>query len=67
MTTNTKPARGFASMTTERVREIASMGGKRAHQIGVAHEFTSAEASKVGRLGGLSRAANVRRMKKERA
>jgi uncharacterized protein len=44
--------RGFAAMTPERVKEIASMGGKRAHELGTAHEFTSEEAAEAGRKGG---------------
>lgn len=47
-----KSKRGFASMDPARVREIASMGGKRAHEVGTAHEFTSDEAREAGRLGG---------------
>ena len=32
-------------MTPERRKEIASMGGKKAHELGVAHQFTPEEAS----------------------
>jgi general stress protein YciG len=35
--------RGFASMDPERQREIASEGGKKAHQLGRAHRFTPEE------------------------
>jgi general stress protein YciG len=45
--------RGFASMSPERVKEIASMGGKAAHANGTAHQFTSEEAKVAGRKGGL--------------
>jgi hypothetical protein len=41
--------RGFASMDPERQRQIASQGGKAAHQSGNAHEFTSEEARAAGR------------------
>ena len=41
--------RGFASMDPERQREIASEGGKAAHESGNAHEFTSEEAREAGR------------------
>lgn len=41
--------RGFASMDPARVREIASMGGRAAHQSGRAHEFTSEEARAAGK------------------
>lgn len=39
-------------MDQSRQREIASMGGRAAHQKGTAHEFTSAEAREAGRKGG---------------
>ncbi|MCG2583083.1 KGG domain-containing protein [Massilia sp. TS11] len=42
--------RGFASMDPERQREIASEGGKAAHQAGTAHEFTSEEARRAGSM-----------------
>jgi hypothetical protein len=41
--------RGFAAMTTEQRKKIASMGGKAAHQLGKAHQFTSAEAAAAGK------------------
>ena len=44
--------RGFASMDEEKQREIASKGGKAAHEKGTAHEFDSKEASKAGKKGG---------------
>lgn len=43
--------RGFASMDEEEQREIASKGGKAAHEKGTAHEFTSEEAREAGRKG----------------
>jgi len=45
-------ARGFASMTKEERRRIASLGGKAAHRRGTAHEWTSEEAQRAGRKGG---------------
>lgn len=39
--------RGLASLTLKRRREIARMGGKTAHAMGVAHEFNSEEAKKA--------------------
>jgi uncharacterized protein len=42
-------ARGFAVMDPKRQREIASLGGRTAHQNGHAHEFTSEEARAAGR------------------
>ena len=47
-----KERRGFASMTPEKQREIASKGGRAAHQKGSAHEWTSDEARSAGRKGG---------------
>jgi general stress protein YciG len=44
--------RGFASMDPEKQREIASKGGKEAHEKGHAHEFNSEEARKAGQKGG---------------
>src|SRR5687767_7897267 len=44
--------RGFASMDPQRQREIASQGGRAAHEKGTAHEFTSEEAREAGRKGG---------------
>jgi len=41
--------RGFAAMDPKRQREIASLGGRAAHQSGHAHEFTSDEARAAGR------------------
>ena len=47
-----KSRRGFASMDRTRQREIASKGGKAAHEKGTAHEFTPEEARVAGRKGG---------------
>src|SRR6187431_3130758 len=49
-----KEDRGFASMDRAKQREIASKGGKAAHQKGTAHEWTSEEARDAGRKGGLA-------------
>lgn len=45
--------RGFASMSPARRAEVASMGGKAAHEKGTARIFTPAEARKAGSKGGL--------------
>jgi general stress protein YciG len=47
-----KEKRGFASMDLQKQREIASKGGKAAHERGTAHEFDSSEAREAGRKGG---------------
>lgn len=44
--------RGFAAMSPERQKQIASEGGRAAHKQGVAHEWNSDEARKAGRKGG---------------
>lgn len=49
-----KEDRGFASMDRAKQREIASKGGKAAHQKGTAHEWTSEEARDAGRKGGIA-------------
>src|SRR5215211_4282993 len=49
-----KEDRGFASMDRVKQREIASKGGKAAHQKGTAHEWTSEEARDAGRKGGIA-------------
>lgn len=45
--------RGFASMDPEKQRAIARKGGRAAHEKGTAHEWTTDEARKAGRKGGL--------------
>ena len=45
-------------------REIASKGGKAAHQKGTAHEWTSEEAREAGRKGGM--ASHRRKQEQER-
>src|ERR1700724_1542346 len=46
--------RGFASMDRSKQREIASKGGRAAHQKGTAHEWTSEEEREDGRKGGIA-------------
>jgi general stress protein YciG len=48
-----KARRGFASMSQEKQREIASKGGRAAHAKGTAHEWSSNEARDAGRKGGM--------------
>jgi hypothetical protein len=48
-------------MDPDKQREIASKGGKAAHEKGTAHEFTSEEARVAGRKGGA--ASRMRRAK----
>jgi len=59
--TNTRPAnrvgtksrRGFAAMSPETQRRIASEGGKASHASGRGHRFSADEARDAGRKGGL--------------
>jgi hypothetical protein len=41
-------------MSPEKQREIASKGGRAAHQKGTAHEWSSDEARDAGRKGGMA-------------
>jgi len=50
-------------MDRSKQKEIASKGGKAAHQKGTAHEWTSEEARDAGRKGGL---ASHRRRREQR-
>ena len=51
-----KERRGFASMSPEKQREIASKGGRAAHEKGTAHEWTPTRrempAARVARSAG---------------
>jgi len=59
-----KQERGFAVMNRAVQREIASRGGKAAHEKGTAHQWTSEEARAAGRKGG---AAKRRQAEERRA
>ncbi len=51
------PLRGFAAMVAagrgDEVRAIAAKGGKAAQAAGTGHTFTTEEAKRAGRRGGL--------------
>jgi uncharacterized protein len=47
-----KSNRGFASMDPAKQREIASKGGRAAHEKGTAHQFSANEAREAGKKGG---------------
>lgn len=47
-------------MDPDKQREIASQGGKAAHESGKAHEFTTEEAREAGRKGGQARSSAIR-------
>ena len=58
-TGDNRDKRGFASMDEDKQREIASKGGKAAHQSGNAHQFDSDSGREAGRKGGESRGQNM--------
>ena len=62
-----KRPRGFATLTPEQRQEISSMGGRAAHAVGTAHEFTSDEARAAGAKGGKSTHAKRRAQKEQEA
>jgi hypothetical protein len=53
--------RGFASLSAEQRKIIASQGGKAAWAQGVGHKWTRDEARIAGRKGGLARHAAGKR------
>jgi uncharacterized protein len=53
--TKGKSKRGFASMSPDKQKLIASKGGKTAHRKGTAHKWTSEEARRAGQKGGRAR------------
>jgi uncharacterized protein len=57
--------RGFASMSPEKRRAIASKGGKSAHARGLAHQFTPEEASAAGKKGGAKSSRSRKRKSEE--
>lgn len=60
-------ARGFANFDKDAHRRASSRGGKTAHRLGVAHEWTSATAREAGRRGGQSTQARDRARREEAA
>jgi len=58
MEETTKKPRGFAAMTLEKRKEIASKGGVAAQKAGTAHKFTVPEAIAAGKKGGAKTSSN---------
>jgi hypothetical protein len=58
--TGVSKPRGFATMSSSRRKEIASLGGQKAHENGKAHRFTSEEAREAS-----AKAHEVMRVKRE--
>ena len=56
-----KGRRGFALMDPARQREIASKGGRAAHEKGTAHRWSEEEAKEAGRKGGAASHRNGHR------
>ncbi len=56
-----KARRGFAVMDPEKQREIASKGGRAAHEKGTAHRWSEEEAKEAGRKGGAASHRNWHR------
>ena len=57
-----KQRRGFAAFDKERMRQVASSGGKSAHAAGLANRFTSEKAREAGKKGGAVTSANREHM-----
>lgn len=57
-----KAARGFALLSPEKRKEIATLGGKAAQACGRGHRFTTEEARAAGRIGGRAVSKNRRHM-----
>ena len=53
-----KLRRGFATMDPDTLRAVCSQGGKTAHAHGRAHRFNPETASRAGKKGGASVAAD---------
>jgi len=47
-----KRPRGFAAMSREKQRELASKGGKASHEQGTGHQWNSETARAAGKKGG---------------
>lgn len=48
-----KQRRGFAAMDPDKRRELASRGGAKVQELGRGHQWTTHEARRQGRRGGL--------------
>ena len=55
--TNENQKRGFAAMSPEKRKLVASKGGKTAHLTGKAYRFTSEKAREAGAKGGKAKRA----------
>lgn len=55
MTKTKQSHRGLQNLSPERRRQIASLGGRKAHELGLAHQWDSESAAEAGRKGGSRR------------
>ena len=55
-----KERRGFASMSSEKQREIASKGGRAAHEKGTAHEWTRGRSARRRTQGRADQSGRTR-------
>ena len=55
-----KGTQGFASLSKDRRREIASQGGRAAQKKGTAHRWNTNEARLAGRKGGKKKQKNFK-------
>ena len=62
MTTESKNRYGFAAMSPDLQRELASRGGKAAYEQGKAYEFTPETAREAGIKGGTKVSQNREHM-----
>lgn len=60
-----KKLRGFANLSTERVKEISRKGGIASHAQGKAYEYDTAAAREAGRKGGIASAEKKRLAREE--
>lgn len=51
---------GFAAMSPELQRQLASQGGRKVQELGRGHQLTSETAVEAGRKGGLTTARRLR-------
>lgn len=53
-----RPGSGFASLDKEKMKAVASAGGREAHRLGRAHQWTSEQARAANVKAQASRRAN---------
>lgn len=61
MSDKPKQQKGFAIIGAEQRKEIASMGGRKAHELGKAHKWTPEEARAAALKGAETRRRNAQK------